>query len=99
MQFSRELRDGVADGSITVSYRLWARPQVKVGGVYRTAGVSIQVDEMDLVPFHTVTDDDFARTGEPERQTLRARAAHAGPIGDDTLVYRVEFHIVAADDD
>ena len=99
MQFSRELRFGVANGSITVSFRLWARPQVRVGGVYRTAGVSIQVDEMDLVPFRTITDDDFARTGEPDRQTLRERAAHAGPIGGDTLVYRVEFHVVAADDD
>jgi hypothetical protein len=33
MQFSAELRDRVADGSITVSYRLWSRPQVKVGGI------------------------------------------------------------------
>jgi hypothetical protein len=25
---------------------------------------------------------------------LRDRAAHAGPISDDTLVYRIEFHVV-----
>lgn len=94
MQFSRELRDRVADGSITVSYRLWSRPQVKVGGVYRTAGVTILVDELDLMPFSSMPDEDLPRTGELDRDAFRQRAAHAGPIDDDTLVYRVEFHVV-----
>jgi hypothetical protein len=35
------------------------------------------------------------RSGEPDRESLRRRAAHAGPIGDDTLLYRVEFHLTA----
>ena len=94
MQFSRELRDRVADGTITVSYRLWSRPQVKVGGRYETASVEIEVDDIDLVPFASITDEDLALTGEPDRETLRRRAAHAGPIHDDTLLYRVEFHVV-----
>jgi hypothetical protein len=34
------------------------------------------------------------RSGEPDRETLRRRAAHAGPIDDGTLLYRVEFHLV-----
>jgi hypothetical protein len=34
------------------------------------------------------------RAGEPDRDTLRQRAAHAGPIDADTLVYRIEFHLV-----
>jgi hypothetical protein len=95
VQFSAELRDRVADGSITVSYRLWSRPQVKVGGTYRSGDVTIEVDDLELVPFSSIGDDDLARTGEPDREALRRRAAHAGPIHDDTLVYRVEFHVVA----
>jgi hypothetical protein len=94
MQFSPELRDRVADGTITVSYRLWSRPKVKVGGVYRSGSVMIEIDELDLLPFSSITEEDLARTGEPDRETLRARAAHAGPIHDDTLVYRVEFHVM-----
>ena len=43
MQFSRELRAAVASGEITVSIRLWQRPQVKVGGRYPTCGVLIEV--------------------------------------------------------
>ena len=35
VQFSPELRDAVLDGTITLTYRLWTRPQVKVGGRYR----------------------------------------------------------------
>ena len=94
MQFSPELRDRVADGTITVSYRLWSRPQVKVGGVYRSGSVTIEVDDMELLPFSSITDTDLALTGEPDIEALRRRAAHAGPIHDDTLVYRVEFHVV-----
>jgi len=94
VQFSVDLRDRVADGTITVSYRLWSRPKVKAGGVYRSGSVSIEIDEIELLPFSSITDDDLARTGEPDLETLRRRAAHAGPIHDDTLVYRVEFHVV-----
>jgi hypothetical protein len=94
MQFSPELRDRVADGTITLSFRLWSRPQVKVGGVYRSGDVTFEVDDLDLLPFSSIPADDLARTGEPDLESLRRRAAHAGPIHDDTLVYRVEFHLV-----
>jgi len=94
VQFSQELRDLVADGTITVSYRLWSKPKVKVGGVYRSGPVEIQVDDIDLLPFSSITRDDLACTGEPDLESLRRRAAHAGPIDEDTLLYRVEFHVV-----
>ncbi len=94
MQFSPELRDRVADGTITVSYRLWSRSKVKVGGVYRSGDVTIEVDDIELLPFSTITDEDLALTGEPDLETLRRRAAHAGPIDDDTVLHRVQFHVV-----
>jgi hypothetical protein len=95
VEFSRELRPEVAVGRITVSFRLWQRPKVKVGGHYRVGPVRIEVDDVELVPFSAVTDDDVERAGEPDRETLRRRAAHAGPVGADTLLYRVEFHVTA----
>ena len=95
MQFSPELRDGVASGRITLSFRLWTRPQVKIGGRYDTAGVRIEVDTIEIVPFSSVTRADIRRCGERDRETLRRRTAHAGPVGDDTLVYRIEFHVVS----
>ena len=95
MQFSPELRAGVAAGEITTSIRLWKRPQVKAGNRYRVAGVEIEIDSIELLPFSAITRGDVRRSGEANREALRRRAAHAGPIADDTLVYRIEFHVVA----
>ena len=93
MQFSKELHDDIAAGDITVTFRLWRRRQVKVGGRYGVGRVVIQVDSMDLVPFSSISAADVRRAGEPDRETLRQRAAHAGPIHEDTPVYRIAFHV------
>ena len=97
MEFSKELRDDVIAGEITVSFRLWRRPRVRVGGRYPVGPAHIEVDSVELMPFAAITPADLRRTGEPDLETLRRRAAHAGPIGDDTLLYRVEFHLTAQD--
>ncbi len=94
MEFSRELRNDVLAGDITVSVRLWTRPKVRVGGRYRVGLGEIEIDAIELVPFAAITQADVRRAGEPDRETLRRRAAHAGPIDEDTLVYRIEFHPV-----
>ena len=97
MQFSRDLRDGVASGEITVSIRLWRRPQVKVAGRYLVGSVQIEIDSIELMPFRAVTADDVRRSGERDLDSLRERAVHAGPIGEDTLVHRVDFHVIKGD--
>ncbi|HKO26590.1 MAG TPA: hypothetical protein VJU80_03965, partial [Solirubrobacteraceae bacterium] len=68
------------------------------GGRYRVGLGEIEVDAIELIPFSAITDADVRRAGEPDRETLRRRAAHAGPIDEDTLVYRIEFHSLSADD-
>jgi hypothetical protein len=94
VEFSKELREDVIAGDITVSFRLWRRPKVKAGGRYPVGPVRIEVDSVELIPFSAITAADVRRSGEPDRETLRRRAAHAGPIDDGTLLYRVEFHLV-----
>jgi len=94
VEFSRELRTDVLAGDITLSVRLWKQPRVKAGGRYRVGPGEIEIDAIEMVPFSAITGRDVRRAGEPDRETLRRRAAHAGPIGDDTLVYRIEFHVV-----
>jgi hypothetical protein len=93
MEFSRDLRDAVMAGEITVSFRLWRRPRVKAGGRYSVGPVQIEVDSVELMPFAAITPDDIRRSGERDRESLRQRAAHAGPIADGTLLHRVEFHL------
>jgi len=94
--FSQELREDVLAGAITVSFRLWKRPKVKAGGRYPVGpgGELIEVDSIELIPFAAITEADVRQAGEPDREALRRRAAHAGPIDDGTLLYRVEFHPV-----
>jgi hypothetical protein len=94
VEFSRELRPAVLAGDITVSFRLWQRPRVTAGRRYRVGSGQIEVDAVELVPFFAIDEADVRRAGETDRESLRLRAAHAGPIHEDTLVYRVEFHAV-----
>lgn len=94
MEFSPELREDVLSGLITVSFRLWRRPKVRAGGRYRVGAGEIEVDSVDLVPFSSIDDADLRCSGEPDLESLRRRAAHAGPIRDDTLLYRIEFHVI-----
>ena len=94
MQFSPELRSDVLAGDITVSVRLWRRPRVREGGRYSVGLGEIEVEAVELVSFASITDDDIRRAGELDREALRRRAAHAGPVNDDTLVYRITFRAV-----
>ena len=94
MHFSKELRPAVLAGDLTVSFRLWQRPKVRQGGRYQVGPGQIEIDSVELVPFSSVTPEEISRACEPDLETLRLRAAHAGPIDNDTLLYRVEFHVV-----
>jgi hypothetical protein len=94
VEFSRELRASVLSGDITVTFRLWRRPQVKPGGRYRVGNGQIEVDSVDLVPFAFIDNTDVRRAGETDLESLRRRAAHAGPIHDESVLYRIEFHVV-----
>lgn len=99
MQFTADSHDDVATGKVTVTFRLWTRPQVKVGGRYNVGKVRIEIDDIEMVPFHSITKADVKRAGSKDREALRRRAAHAGPIHDDTLLYRIEFHVVGPRED
>jgi hypothetical protein len=94
MEFSPELRDDIVAGNITVSFRLWQRPRVRVGGRYAVRDAQIEIDAIDVVPFFAISDADVRRSGEHDLEALRKRSAHAGPITDGTVLYRVEFHVV-----
>lgn len=96
MQFTQDSHEAVASGRITVTFRLWKRLHAKVGGRYTVGPTIIEVDAIEMIPFHAVTKRDVELAGAPSKDAVRRRAAHAGPIDDDTLVYRVEFHVVDA---
>ena len=49
MLFERRLRDGLADGSITVALRRWKRTQVLPGRRYRSPDGLVAVTQVDVV--------------------------------------------------
>ena len=63
MLFKRHALDGLADGTITVAFRRWARPRVRAGGQLRTAVGVLAVDAVDEMDFADITEDDARRAG------------------------------------
>jgi hypothetical protein len=54
-------RDAVADGTVTLTFRRWKRPQVVPGRTYRTAAGRIVVEAVDVVDPAITTGDARAR--------------------------------------
>ena len=92
MLFSMKSWPGIADGSITVTFRTWTRPQAKVGGRYRIGGMLIDATEVRQVSVDEITDDDAHRAGETDRAALLAR------LGSGDTAWRVDFVFVGPDD-
>jgi hypothetical protein len=90
VQFERRLRLGIADGSITLTFRRWARPQVVAGHRYRTGDGIIEMDEVDLVSARQITRNEANRAGYTSVAELRRDLR--GPT--DRSVYRLAFHRV-----
>jgi len=103
MRFEQRLRDGIADGAVTVMFRRWRRTQAVAGHRYRTGRSMIEVDSVELVDPATISAADARRAGYPDVAELVA-----GLRGDPGLpVYRIGFRqldgpdprtVLAADD-
>jgi hypothetical protein len=85
---------GIADGSVTMTFRRWKRRQAVAGNRYRTGGGIIQVDELDVVDAASITDAEARASGYPDAATLRDDLRGT----DDLPVYRLVFHLVTEPD-
>lgn len=95
MLFTQDAWPGLADGTITVTFRAWTRPQAKVGGHYRTGGLLLQVDAVSQVDPRSISEADARRAGSISAESLRERLESHGHDG---RVWRVEFHCIGTDD-
>lgn len=92
MLFSQDAWPGIADGTITVTFRAWKRAQAKVGGRYRIAGMLIEATDVRQVRVEEITADDVERAGAADRDSLVKRLGGADPV------WRVDFVHLGADD-
>lgn len=95
MLFSASAWPGLADGSITVTFRTWTRPQAKAGGRYRVAGMLLEATDVREVAVGTLTDADAVAAGEIELPTLLHRLKNPAP---ESTVWRVGLRYLGIDD-
>ncbi len=89
---------GLADGTITLTFRRWKRPQAKVGGRSRVprADVVLAIDAVDVVKVADITEAEAILAGAADRAAVVQRLGQ--DVTDDTEVYRVAFHPVTGED-
>jgi hypothetical protein len=87
MHFTERLRDGVRQGEITCSVRIWQKPRVKVGGRYGLAPGFIQVTSIHEISLADVTPSLARRSGFAGVVDLLKVAKH----GAGERVFLVEF--------
>ena len=92
MLFTADSWPGIADGSITVTFRAWKRAQAKQGGRYRIAGMLLEATDVRQVQVSEITADDARRAGAADLDSLLAR------LGEAETVWRVDFVHLGTDD-
>jgi hypothetical protein len=97
VRFTARAHEGLANGSITRTFRTWKRPQVKVGGRYHVGPVDLVVDSLSRVSLKSVTDADARAAGFDDVQSMRDYLGRLRSLDGDE-VWRVDFHAVAPDD-
>ena len=91
MLFPRALWPRIADGSVTVAFRRWARPSVKQGGTLQTPAGVIRIDELAVIDESDISPDDARNAGHADAEALLAALRPTGTL------YRVRFHRVGDD--
>jgi hypothetical protein len=91
--FKRHVLDGLADGSITVAFRRWARPRVRAGGQLRTAVGVLAVDAVDEMDVADITEDDARHSGFASLPDLLDDLA----TQREGRVFRIALHVVGPD--
>ena len=90
MVFAKRLREGVVQGKITCSLRIWTSPHVKEGKRYRMGEGEIEIDSITLIGFADITPELARESGFLGVIDLLKVAKH----GRGNNVYLVQFHYV-----
>ena len=91
MQFTKKIRQGVIDGDITCSIRIWQRPHVKVGGAYVLPPGRVIVDSIQQIGFEDISPELARSSGFDGVIDLLKPAKH----GSGENVYLIRFHYVS----
>ena len=88
MVLTKRLREGVRQGRITVSVRIWKSPRVKVGNRYRMEEGEIEIDSITQIGLPDITPELARESGFLGVLDLLKVAKH----GEGENIYLVRFH-------
>jgi hypothetical protein len=91
MMFAKQLREGIREGRITSTVRIWHRPRVKVGGIYSMEEGHVVVQSIRQISIGDITGDLARRSGFKGVVDLLKTAKH----GSGTNVYLIHFEYLS----
>jgi len=90
MVFTKRLRDGVINGQITTSIRIWTSPHVKVGNRYAMDEGHIEIESITPIGLPDITHQMAVESGFLGILDLLKVAKH----GPGSNVYLIRFHYI-----
>lgn len=90
MLFARRLREGVRQGRITCTVRIWKQLRVRVGGRYRMDEGEVEVDSIEPIGLPDITPQLARESGFAGVLDLLKVAKH----GTGDQIYLIRFHYV-----
>ena len=91
MVFAKRLREGVVNGQITFSIRIWTSPHVKVGNRYSMGEGQIEIESIIPIGLPDITPELARESGFHGLIDLLKVAKH----GKGDNVYLIRFHYIA----
>ena len=90
MVFTKRLREGVKQGKITCTVRIWQRLHVRVGGRYQMDEGEIEVESIEPIGLPDITPQLARESGFAGVLDLLKIAQH----GPGNKIYLIRFHYV-----
>jgi hypothetical protein len=90
MFFAKRLREGIRNGEITCTVRIWTRLHVRVGARYRMDEGQIEVDSIEPIGFPDITPELARESGFLGVLDLLKIAKHGRGNG----IYLIHFHYI-----
>jgi hypothetical protein len=90
MVFTKRLREGVRNGEITCSVRIWQRPHVIVGNRYQMEEGHIEIDSIQPIGLPDITPQLARASGFLGILDLLKVAKH----GPGNNIYLIRFHYI-----
>jgi hypothetical protein len=90
MVFAKRLREGVRQGTITCTVRIWKRLHVRIGGRYRVDEGEVEVDSIEPIGLPDITPQLARASGFAGVLDLLKVAKH----GTGDQIYLIRFHYI-----